>query len=133
MDDFTGRCYYCDAEMLVTYDGYGCVEQANGEGVVVCDACWIDEERGQTGITADMLREIEPYPAGVILDLGSGRFATRRSILRAYPHESEEHLTWAQSRVVVWAATMWDGIDLDGVGDDERYELLARVLSKATV
>lgn len=124
----TQRCRTCGGEVVVTRDERGGVEQLDGQGDACCDACWTDEQAGQTGITADLLRRVEGLAEGAILDLGSGRYAARS--MQPYAGESAAHVTFDRSRVVVWAATLWDGHDLGGVGGDDRYELLARHLAE---
>lgn len=100
-----GTCRTCAAELVLTLD-----------------------ELGQTGIDADLLRQVERLADGVILDLGSGRFAARP--MHRFACEDAAHLAFDEGRVVLRAATMWDGLDVTAVdGDDERHELLARLMS----
>lgn len=119
----TATCRTCGADTDITRDENGYAEQLDSAGEIQCDDCAYDHEVSTEGITADMLRRIQGFMDGAIIDIGSGRYLPRPMFPRA--DETSTHFAHASENIVVRATTMWDGHDLDGLTDDERYELLA--------
>lgn len=93
-------------------------------------------------ITPEMLRGIEKMEDGIIVRHIVGSQHDRDSLELMYEarpdHRRPLEESWtdyldatADDRIVVRAADMFNGHDLEGLTDDERYELLADALMES--
>lgn len=78
-------------------------------------------------ITADMLRRIEEMADGAIIRHDDGTYEARP--LHRTTDESHEGFDAVLQRVYIRANGMWDGHDVEGLTDDERYTMLAEHLN----